>query len=264
MRGIIQIKEPMIHEISKSKLSITKDNAPVLTYCYGDPESPPYFHPFCAPNGQVVTGGEYTPGQYPPGVCFTLGTVNGERLDPNTLTREKEPSNAENWGNFTIVTTWNASEPLLIETCTTEVHPPQTEVQVLDIMLSLYAPTTSLEFAGNIGLGCRTVEMEYRKAANANGGIGELAMNGKRSVWGTLSGITTAEQNVVGAGIFPHPINGETTFLVEDVSLGYLFARAAPFKVNVGLTRTLKYRVLAYIGDLFTVDVWKHHQEYIG
>lgn len=258
------MKELMIHEINNSKLSITKDNAPVLTYCYGDPESPPHFHPFCAPNGQVVTEGESTQGEYPPGICFTLGTVNGEQLDPNILTRERDLSNAGDSGDFTIVTTWNASEPLLVETCTTHVHPPQTEVQVLDITISLYAPKTSLEFAGNIGLGCRTVEMEYRKAADANGRIGELAVNGNRSVWATLSGVTATEQSVVGVGIFPHPTNGETTFLAEDASLGYLFAQAVPFKVNVGLTRTLKYRVLAYIGDLFTVDVWKYHQDYIG
>ncbi len=254
----------MIHQISKNKLSITKDGAPVLTYCYGDSESLPYFHPFYAPNGQVVTEGEYTQGEYPPGICFTLGTVNGEQLDSNTLIRERESSNGETSEDFTIVTTWNASEPLLIETCTTDAHPPQTEVQVLDIEISLYAPTTSLEFAGNIGLGCRTVEMEYRKAANANGGIGEMAVNGTRSVWGTLSGVTAAEQSLVGVGIFPHPTNGETTFLVEDVSFGYLFAQSVPFKVNVGLTRTLKYRVIAYMGDLFTVDVWKYHQDYIG
>lgn len=254
----------MIHEINKNELSITKDSAPILTYCYGDPENPPYFHPLYAPDGRVVTEREYTQGHYPPGICFTLGTVNGEQLDPNLLTREREPSNGGISEDFTIVTTWNASEPLLVETCTTDVHPPQTEVQVLDIVVALYAPTTSLEFAGNIGLGCRTVEMEYRKAADANGRLGESEVNGNRSVWGTLSGITAAEQSAVGVAIFPHPTNGETTFLAEDASLGYLCAQAVPFKVNVGLTRTLKYRVLAYIGDLFTVDVWKYHQDYIG
>ena len=254
----------MIHEINKNTLSITRDSAAILTYCYGDPESPPYFHPLYAPNGQVVTEAGNTQGQYPPGICFTLGTVSGEQLDLNTLTREKAPSNGESSEEFTIITTWNASEPLLVETCTIGVHPPQPEVQVLDITISLYAPTTSLEFAGNIGLGCRTVKMEYRKAADANGRIGELAVNGNRSVWGTLSGVTTADQSVVGVGIFPHPTNGETTFLAEDASLGYLFAQAVPFKVNVGVTRTLKYRVLAYIGDLFTVDIWKYHQDYIG
>ena len=254
----------MIHEIHKNELSITKDSAPILTYCYGDPESPPYFHPLYTPSGQIVTEGAYTQGQRPPGVCFTLGTVNGEPLDQDMLTRKRMPSTGEISREFTVVTTWDALEPLLIETCTMDVHPPQTEVQVLDITISLYAPTTSLEFAGNIGLGCRTVEMEYRKAANANGGIGELAVNGNRSVWGTLSGITTAEQDSVGIAIFPHPTNGETTFLAEDASLGYLFAQAFPFKVNIGVTRTLKYRVLAYVGDLFTIDVWEYHQDYIG
>ena len=254
----------MIHQINNNKLSITEDGAPVLTYCYGDSESLPYFHPLYAPNGQVVTEGEYTQGEYPPGICFTLGTVNGEQLDWNTLTRERDPSSGEASEELTIVTTWNALEPMLIETCTTDVHTPQAEVQVLDIAVSLYAPTTSLEFSGNIGLGCHTAEMEYRKAADANGRIGESEVNGNRSVWGTLSGITTAEQSSVGVVIFPHPTNGETTFLAEDVSFGYLFAQAVPFKVNVGLTRTLKYRVIAYIGDLFTVDVWKYHQDYIG
>ena len=90
----------MIHQINKSKLSITKDDAPVLTYCYGDPESPPYFHPLYAPDGQVVTEGDYTQGQYPPGICFTLGTVNGEQLDPNTLTRERDPSSGEEFGRL--------------------------------------------------------------------------------------------------------------------------------------------------------------------
>lgn len=254
----------MIHEINKNELSITKDNAPILTYCYGDPEGPPYFHPFYAPNGQVVTEGEYTHGQRPPGICFTLGTVNGEPLDQTTLTRKRMPSTGKISKEFTVVTTWDASEPILVETCTMDVHPPKNEVQVLDIAISLYAPTTSLEFAGNIGLGCRTVEMGYRKAADANGRIGESEVNGNRSAWGTLSGITTEEQGSVGVAIFPHPTNGETTFLAEDASFGYLFAQAVPFKVNVGVTRTLKYRVLAYVGDLFTVDVWECHQDYIG
>ena len=254
----------MVHEINKNALSITEDGAPILSYCYSDPERPPYFHPLYAPSGQVVTEGKYIQGQYPPGISFALGTVNGAPLDQNTLTREKAPSAGETSGEFTITTTWNASEPLLIETCTMEVYPPQSEVQVLDITISLYAPTTSLEFAGNIGLGCHTVEMEYRKATDANGRIGEFAVNGKRSVWATLSGITASEQNTVGVAILPHPTNGETTFLAEDASLGFLFAQAVPFKVNVGVTRTLKYRVLAYVGDLFTVDVWKYHQDYIG
>ena len=79
---------------------------------------------------------------------------------------------------------------------------------------------------------------------------------------GTLCGLTTAEQEAVGIAIFPHPSNGDTTFLAEDASFGFLFAQRHPFTVNADTTRTLKYRVLAYTGDLFTVDLWGYHQAY--
>lgn len=254
----------MLHENNKNELSITENGAQVLTYCYSNLKRPPYFHPIYTPNGEVVTQGDnQTRGKYPPGLCFTLGTVNGEQLEAYLPTRERLRSTDENSGEFTIVTTWEHSEPFLIETCATKVHPRQAEVQVLDIEMSLYAPTTSLEFTGHIGLGCYTAEMEYRKAADANGRIGESEIKGTKSAWGALSGITAAQQNTIGITICPHPTNGDTTFLAEDTSLGYLFAQAVPFKVNVGVTRTLKYRVLAYTGDLFTVDIWKYHEDYI-
>ena len=137
-------------------------------------------------------------------------------------------------------------------------------MQVLDIEISLHAPTTLLEFAGNTGIGYYATEMEYRKASNADGRIGESEVNGKTSAWGTLSGITTAEQNGVGVAIFPPPGNGETTFFVEDAAFGFLFAQGPTFTVDAGETHTLKYRVLVYVGDLFTVDVWRYHQDYIG
>jgi hypothetical protein len=255
----------MLHrEDTENELSITEDGTPILTYCYGDPERPSYFHPIYAPNGQVVTEGADTRAQYPPGVCFALGTVNGEKLSQQPLTRERMPSTGETSEEFTITTTWRAQEPLLIETLTTQVHPRQTETQVLDIEISLHAPTTSLEFAGNTGVGYYAIEMEYRKAFDADGRIGESEVNGKTSAWGTFSGITTAEQNAVGVAIFPHQSNGETTFFAKDALFGFLFAQTAPFTVDAGETRTLKYRVLVYVGDLFTVDVWQYHQNYIG
>lgn len=250
----------MLHrEVSKTALSITENGAPILTCCYGNLERPSYFHPLYAPNGQVVTEDEDNRAQYPPGICFTLGTVNGERR----AAYERKPTLAEPSEEFAIVTTFGAPEPLLTETFTTKAHRRQTEVQVLDIEVSLHAPTTSLEVAGNTGLACRAVEMEYRKASDADGRLGESEVNGKISMWGTIAGITTAEQNAVGVAIFPHPTNGETTFFADDTSSGFLFAQVAPFTVDAGATRSLKYRVLAYIGDLFTFDVWKYHEDYI-
>ncbi len=246
----------MLHrEVSKTALSITEDGAPILTCCYGDLERPCYFHPFYAPNGQVVTEDEDNRAQYPPGICFTLGTVNDEELP----IRERKPSLRATSEEARIVTRYGATEPLLIETFTTKVYPRQTDVQVLDIEVSLHAPTTSLEVAGNTGLACRTVEMEYRKASDADGRLGESEVNGNTSVWGTIAGITTAEQNAVGVAIFPYPTNGETTFFADDTSYGFLFTQVAPFTVAAGATHILRYRVLAYIGDLFTFDVWQYH-----
>lgn len=252
----------MLHEFNEKELSITEDEAPILT-CYhgGDVARPPYLHPLYAPNGQVVTDDTGIGHQHPPGICFTRGTVNGAQLDHDEITRDTEADSAR----FSVVTTWkNSGEPLLMETCAVRVYPRQTEVQVLDIEISLQALQDSLEFRDNIGLGYLAVEMEYRKAADADGRLGESEVNGNTSAWGTLCGLTAAEQEAVGVVIFPHPTNGETTFLAEDASFGFLFAQAAPFTVNAGETHTLKYRVLAYTGDLFTFDVWGYHQDYIG
>ena len=248
----------MLHEFNEKELSITEDGAPILTCHHGpDVARPPYLHPLYAPNGQVVTDDANI--GHPPGVCFTRGTVNGAQLHHDEITRDTEASSAR----FSIVTTWkDSAEPFLIETCKAEVHPRQTEVQLVDIELSLHAPSHPLEFTGDIGLGYLAVEMEYRKAADADGRIGESEVNGNISVWGTLCGLTAAEQEAIGVAIFPHPSNGDTTFLAADASFGFLFAQAAPFTINADTIHTLKYRVLAYAGDLFTVDLWGYHQTY--
>ena len=251
----------MLHEFNEKELFITENEAPILTCYHGDVARPPYLHPLYAPNGQVVTDDTSIGHQHPPGICFTRGTVSGAQLDHDEITRDTEADSAR----FSVVTTWkNSGEPLLMETCAVKIHPRQSEVQVLDIEISLQALRDSLEFMDNTGLGYLAVEMEYRKAADADGRIGESEVNGKASAWGTLCGLTAAEQEAVGVAILPHPTNGETTFFAEDASFGFLFAQATPFTVNAGATRTLKYRVLAYTGDLFTFDLWGYHQDYIG
>ncbi len=253
----------MLHsEVTDNELSITQDNAPILTCRYGRLESHPYLHPLYVPNGQIVTDHTDSRTQYPPGICFTIGNVNGKKLDQQELTRERTLSLAENSEKFAISTTWNNQQPLLIVTLTTKVYPQQTEVQVLDIEATLHAPTTSLEFTRNTGLGARTIEMEYRKTFNADGRIGETEVNGHKSAWGALSGITATQQNAVGIALLPHPTNAETSFFADDTAYGFLFAEATPFTVDAKATHTLRYRLLAYIGDLFTFDVWKSHNDY--
>ena len=194
----------MLHELNEKELSITEDDAPILTCYHGsDVSHPPYLHPLYTPNGRVVTDNTSIGHQHPPGICFTHGTVNAAQLKHDEITRETEAASAK----FSILTTWKDSkEPFLIETCTVEVQPRQTEAQVLDIEISLQAPSKPLEFAGDIGLGYVAVEMEYRKAADADGRIGESEMNGNLSAWGTLCGLTAAEQAAVGGRYFSAPV----------------------------------------------------------
>lgn len=250
----------MLHEFNEKELSLIEDGAPILTCYHGsDVAHPSYLHPLYTPDGQVVTDDTSIGHQYPLGICFTHGTVNAAQLNHDEITRETNAVSAR----FAVVTTWkNSKEPFLIETFAVEVQPRQSEGQILDIEISLQAPSQPLEFAGDIGLSYLAVEMEYRKAADADGRIGESEMNGNLSAWGTLCGLTAAEQAAVGVAIFPHSSNGETTFHAEDASFGYLCAKAAPFTIDTGATHTLKYRVLAYTGDLFTVDIWGYHQDY--
>ena len=247
------------HEATETTLVITEDGEPILTCYYGDTTNSPALHPVYAPDGQVVTV-DATFGQaYPPGISFSLGTVSGGQYARNVSSRRWLTSS----DSFSIDSMWeDATGLFLIETYRVEVHPRQDEVQIVDIKISLRALKRSLELTGDVGLGYHAVEMEHRKAVDADTRMGESEVNGKVSAWGTLSGLTTAEQAPVGVAIFPHPANGPTTFFAEDASFGYLFAQAAPLVVSTVMMRTLKYRILAYAGDLFTVDVSEYYKDY--
>ena len=260
----------VLDEVPGKGLSIAAEGTPILTYCYGDSACHPYFHPLYAPNGQVVTEGAHAGQRHAPGICFTFGTVNGDTGMSGEVKREimacehfplKPAAAEETLLKFEIATRWHTPELLLVETCRATVYPRQTYVQVLDVAMALYAPSSPLAFSGDIGLGYHAAEMEYRKAVEASGRIGASEVNGHLSEWGTLGGITT--DTAVGVAIFPHPENGETRFLAEDASDGFLFAHATPFRVDAGATRTLRYRLLIYLGDVFTIDIWDYYQDYI-
>ena len=247
------------YETTETTLSITEDDAPVLTCDCSDATNSPFLHPIYTPDGQVVTV-DATFGQtYPPGISFSLGTVSGGQYARSVSSRRQLASS--DW--FSIESTWeDATGLFLVETYRIEVHPQQDKVQIVDIKISLRAPKRSLELTGDVGLGYHAVEMEHRKAVDADTRMGESEVSGKVSAWGTLSGLTTAENAPVGVAIFPHPANGKTTFFAKDVSFGYLFAQAEPFVVSPVMMRTLKYRILVYAGDLFTVDVSEYYQDY--
>ena len=259
----------MLDEVAGKEVSITEEGELVLTYCYGESVSRSYFHPIYAPNGQVVTEGiGETEQRHLPGICFSFGTVKGENGNSIPLHRsvpklhqEISKSSVEEPVEFVSKTTWKDSNLVLIETCYTTVHPLQNDVRILDLKVVLHAPYNLVEFIDDFGLGYYAVEMEHRKAADSNGRIGESEVNGQESEWGTLCGITA--NTAIGVAILSHPENGKTRFLAEDAHLGFLFAQTPRFILDANATRTLKYRVVIYIGDLFTIDISDYYQNYL-
>lgn len=262
----------MLDEVPGKEISITEDGQLVLTYYYGESVSCSHFHPLYAPNGQVVTeeGTEETKQRHLPGICFSFGTVNDEsgkfvqlHRGVSTLDRKiSKSSETQELAKFVSNTTWKGSNLVLIETCYATVYPCQSDVRVLDLTVVLQASSNAVAFEGNNGLGYHAVEMEHRKAANASGKISESEVNGQESEWATLCGINS--DAAIGVAILPHPANGQTVFLAEDAYKGFLFAQIASFTLNANEKRELNYRVLIYLGDLFTFDVWDYHQKYIN
>ncbi len=260
----------MLDEVSGKEITITEKGESMLTYCYDESLSFSHFHPLYAPNGQVVTEGMAEIGQqHLPGICFTFGIVSDENGKPielcrstPTIDRENSKAAAEESAKFVSKTTWKAANPVLTEICEVLVYPHQNDVRILDLTVILQAASTSITFDGKIGLSYQAVEMEHRKAANANGKIGESEVNEQESEWATLCGING--DTATGVAILPHPANGQTLFLAEDAYKGFLFANTAPFSLNIKEKRELNYRVLIYLGDLFTFDVWNYYQNYIS
>ena len=257
-----------IEEVPGKEISIAENSESGLTYCYDTEILYSYIHPLAAPNGEIITDG-YTE-KYPPGLCFSLGAVYDTtdrlvQLKRNTATLECQIIDTDASGEYVELidnTTWKGSNIEIVERFRTTIHASINNVRVIDITIEIHSDTHPITFKENIGLGYAAAEMEHRKSANADGQIGELEVHQKSSNWATLCGICS--NTAVGLAILPHPINGETSFLAEDAYQGYLLAQTSQFTLDVDTTQTLKYRVVVYVGDLFTIDLSEYYDNYIS
>ncbi len=256
-----------IEEILGKEVSIIENNELVLTYCYGDGVLSSYFHPLYAPNGENITE-EYAENN-PFGLCFSFGTVfdaTNEKvnLKRNNTTLESEITETDASGvcaNLIGKTQWKCSNIEILEICSTTVHSLTNNVRDIDITIEIHTDTHPITFMDNIGLGYSAAEMEHRKTANADGRIGEIEVNQQASKWATLYGISA--NATVGVAILPHPSNGKTSFLAKDAYQGYLFAQTPQFTLDANTSQTLKYRVVIYVGDIFTIDLDQYYDNYI-
>ncbi len=259
----------IVDEVPKEEISIIEDGENVLTYNYGESSLHPFIHPIYAPNGIIATEGTRdTKQRHLPGLCFSFGTVKDNNGNPlplkrsNTELDRKFINTAESSEIIKIIseTTWTESEILLIETFHLSVKPVKNDLRILELDVVLQTKSKQIKFTDDIGLSYSAVEMEHRKTANANGRIGEAEVNKQDSDWATLCGIVA--NSAFGVAICPHPTNGVTQFLAEDTYEGYLSAKGSDFTLKSKETYSFRYRVLIYLGDLFTFDIGKYYSNY--
>lgn len=255
----------LVDEAPNKEITLSENSNPVLTYHYSKTVSHPYMHPIYTSNGQIITEGFIENKQrHLPGLCFSVGEVkdkngNASPIKQKVTEIDKEiirKSESSNVFRIVSETTYQVSNAVLINTLQIDVPPIRNDVRILDMKVVLQAFSKPIELVGDIGLSYYAVEMEHRKTANADAKIGETEVNRTESKWGTLCGIV--DNTAIGLAICPHPANGPTHFIAEDVYQGFLFAKTPSLIIDPHENRELIYRVLIYLGDLFTFDVGEY------
>ncbi len=256
----------VVDEAPNKEITLSENGNLVLTYHYSKTVSHPYMHPIWTSNGQIITEGfQENKQRHLPGLCFSVDEFRNENGNESpikqkgtTLDREIiRKSESSNVFRIVSETTYQVSNAVLINTLQIDVPPIRNDVRILDMKVVLQALSKPIELVGDIGLSYYAVEMEHRKTANADAKIGEAEVNRTESKWGTLCGIV--DNTAIGVAICPHPANGPTRFIAEDLYQGFLFAKTPSLIIDPHENRELIYRVLIYQGDLFTFDVGEYY-----
>lgn len=260
----------MAFELAKVEgkaVSITEDGRSVLTFSFDKPELQSFFHPIYTPNGKVVTDGISDKNLI--GLCFSSGTVKDSKNRESVIQLGIDPTSVQdptvlipNEGNARLIHAtilmyegYSVSQQYIVT-----VYPLKNAARIFDLTIVTHQISGSLTFDDNVGLSFQAVEMEHRKVADSNNRIGESEVDGKEADWVTLCGIV--DNTAVGLAMLPHPDNGITSFKVEDAYNGYMLAQTPMFTLDSNETHTLKYRLIVYVGDLFTTNIDDYYQEY--
>lgn len=256
----------VVDEATNEEITLSENGNPVLTYHYSNTVSHPYMHPIYTSNGQIITEGlQEIRQRHLPGLCFSVGEVKNDNGNASPIKQKvtnidkkiiRKPNSSD---AFRIVseTTYQVSDAGLKNSYQVDIQPIRDNVRILDMKVELQSLSKPIELVGDTGLSYFAVEMEHRKIANADGKIGEAEVNRTESKWGTLCGIV--DNTAIGLVICPHPANGPTQFIAEDIYQGFLLAKTPSLTINPQENRVLRYRVLIYLGDLFTFDVGEHY-----
>ncbi len=252
----------VVDEATNQEITLSENSNPVLTYHYSKTVSHPYMHPIYTSNGQIITEGlQEIRQRHQPGLCFSVGEVKNNNGNASPIKQKVteidkkiiRKSKASDVFRIVSETTYQLADAELKISYQVDIRPIRDNVRILDMKVVLQSLSKPLELVGDTGLSYFAVEMEHRKIANADGKIGEAEVNSTESKWGTLCGIV--DNTAIGLVICPHPANGPTQFIAEDVYQGFLLAKTPSLIINPHQNQVLSYRVLIYLGDLFTFDV---------
>ena len=270
----------LLDESSGSELMITADESPILTYHHGSELHKPYYHPIHAPNESIVTDDAPGDRPYHHGLWFAWENVDGVNYCRETDCDESERGRIvhrefrdkgvnQYTAHFTVVNDWVApgnSKPIE-EVCCIRVHRPQQDRQLIDLQFNFLAQSRDVSIGvspESQGLCFRGAEMEYRKVTNSEYSIGQSEVSGKAGKWCSLNGVLSDE--AIGVAIFDHPSNvgHPTPFFALDDAIGFVSTSYAfPHIIAAGETLTLSYRIVVYLGDLFTFDLGTCYDEYV-
>ena len=271
----------ILDESSGSELSIMDGESPILTYRHGHDLHKPYFHPIHAPDESIVTDDAPGDRPYHHGLWFAWENVDGVNYCRETdcdesergriVHREFRDKGVDQYtARFTVVNDWvapDSSKPIE-ELCRIWVHRPQEDRQLIDLQFNLLAQSRDVSIGvspESQGLCFRGAEMEYRKVTNSEYSIGQSEVSGKAGKWCSLNGVLSDE--AIGVAMFDHPSNPghPNPFFALDHAIGCVstsFAHAKPHTIAAGETVALSYRIVVYLGDLFTFDLWTCYDEY--
>ena len=256
----------VVDKATNEEITLSENDNLVLTYNYSKTVSHPYMHPIYTSNGLIITEGLHAIRQrHLPGLCFSVGEIRNDNGNTSTIKQRvteidkriiRKP-NASDVFRIVSETTYQLADAALKNSYQVDIQPIRDNVRILDMKVELKSLSKPIELVGDTGLSYFAVEMEHRKIADADGRIGEAEVNRTKSKWGTLCGIV--DNTAVGLVICPHPANGTTQFIAEDVYQGFLMAKTLSLTINPHQNRVLRYRVLIYLGDLFTFDVGEYY-----
>ncbi|GAA4399804.1 hypothetical protein GCM10023187_12250 [Nibrella viscosa] len=275
--GIGKTELRIAHDEQAGTISVyrTGEKEPILTQ-HARPDTRPYIHPIVAPDGKGVLT-EYRPKHHlhQTGLYWGLKEVNGRDYFMNwqgdywrrvsaTVTRKK--GQAVNWQ--TVYDLIDAQgNTILTETQNWSMQ-EQAGKYLLDLEWNGNAKTTVN--LGKFYVGGLFIRMPWQPGVNGEvvNAVGQTnkQAEGQRAIWTDVGIQVEGRNDLAHIAIFDHPDNRAfpTPWRVDnELGVGPSVQILGNWRIEPGQTEVIRYRLLAYTGDLKNAVLTQHWKEFI-